>query len=159
MLCVIGIMFITGIKYFSVESYRYRTCFTADADYHNYDKELEKRKLEEYLDAVKRNKDITKEKYDQLRDFNRIRANQGVEKVKDKKLHRQKTETNTESSNSKKRRDNYDDFDFEESVEMNKQGQNVKDSLTNKKSENRDFQEEDYDLSSYGKGRVSNRKY
>ena len=100
MLCVIGILFITGFKYFSVESYRYRTSFTADADYRRYDEELEKRKLEEYLDAVKRNKDVKKEKNDQLKDFDRIRAEQGIEKVKDQKLHRQKT--NQSNTNVKK---------------------------------------------------------
>jgi len=109
MLCVIGVMFITGFKYFSVESYRYRTSFTAAADYKDYDDELEKRKLEEYLDAVKRNKDVKKEKNDQLKDFDRIRAEQGIEKVKDQKLHRQKTN----KFDAKKYKGQYDETDEE----------------------------------------------
>ena len=109
MLCVIGVMFITGFKYFSVESYRYRTSFTAAADYKDYDDELEKRKLEEYLDAVKRNKDVKKEKNDQLKDFDRIRAEQGIEKVKDQKLHRQKTN----KFDARKYKGQYDETDEE----------------------------------------------
>ncbi len=110
-LSVIGIMIITGFKYFSVESYRYRTSFNADADYRLYDEELERRKLEEYLDAVKRNKDVKKEKSDQLRDFDRIRAEQGVEKVKDQKLHRQKVNKSSTKKKGKKRHGYYSDED------------------------------------------------
>ncbi|MEE0083669.1 MAG: hypothetical protein UE068_05565, partial [Paludibacteraceae bacterium] len=115
-LAVIGIMIITGIKYFSVESYRYRTSFTAEADYRNYDEELEKRKLEEYLDAVKRNKDVKKEKSDQLKDFDRIRAEQGIEKVKDQKLHRQKTNKvkNKRNKNFSEEFETENDLDYQE---------------------------------------------
>lgn len=120
MLCVIGIMFITGIKYFSVEAYRYRTSFTAEADYKTYDDELEKRKLSEYLDAVKRNKDVKKEKSEQLKKFDKTRAEQGVEKVKDQKLHRQVINRNKTKSktNSRKGLDDYHDYDMTEEEEM-----------------------------------------
>ena len=121
MLCVIGIMFITGFKYFSVESYRYRTSFTADADYKTYDDELEKRKLEEYLDAVKRNKDVKKEKNDQLKDFDRIRAGQGIEKVKDQKLHRQKTN----KPSTKKKKKNFDD-EFDDEYDLDNQNNKLR---------------------------------
>lgn len=117
-LCVIGIMFITGFKYFSVESYRYRTSFTADADYNRYDEELEKRKLEEYLDAVKRNEGVKKEKNDQLKDFDRIRAEQGIEKVKDQKLHRQQPV----KTKKKKKKDLEDELeDYEEGINKDKE--------------------------------------
>ncbi|MCR5248550.1 MAG: EpsG family protein [Paludibacteraceae bacterium] len=128
---VIGIMIITGIKYFSVESYRYRTSFTAEADYKNYDKELERRKLEEYLDAVKRNKDVKKEKSDQLRDFDRIRAEQGIEKVKDQKLHRQKT-----NKVKNKRRKNFnEEFETENDLEYQEE---KSDKLKSKSKDNDD---------------------
>ena len=88
-LIVFSLMIIIGLKYFSVDAYRYRTSFTAEIDYQKYDEDLEKRKLKEFLDARKRNKDITKEKNDQLKDFDKLRAKQGIGKVKDQKLHRQ----------------------------------------------------------------------
>lgn len=147
-LCVIGIMFITGFKYFSVESYRYRTSFTADADYARYDDELEKRKLEEYLDAVKRNKDVKKEKNDQLKDFDRIRAEQGIEKVKDQKLHRQKP-VKKKSKTKKNLDDEFEDYEEEELYKLEKELENRKsykdtDNKTRNESEE-DIDEEDKD--------------
>ena len=148
-LCVIGIMFITGFKYFSVESYRYRTSFTADADYARYDDELEKRKLEEYLDAVKRNKDVKKEKNDQLKDFDRIRAEQGIEKVKDQKLHRQKP-VKKKSKTKKNLDDEFEDYEEEELYKLEKELENRKsykdtDNKTRNESEEDIDEEEDKD--------------
>jgi hypothetical protein len=142
-LCVIGIMFITGFKYFSVESYRYRTSFTADADYARYDDELEKRKLEEYLDAVKRNKDVKKEKNDQLKDFDRIRAEQGIEKVKDQKLHRQKP-VKKKSKTKKNLDDEFEDYEEEELYKLEKELENRK-SYKDTDNKTRNESEEDID--------------
>lgn len=119
MLCVIALMFIIGFKYFCVESFRYKTCFTAEADYSRFDDELEKRKLEEYIDALKRNKDINKEKTKQLKEFNKIREQQGVEKIKESRLHRQKIER--KSSTSRNIRNTvYDDYDVDMSYDGEK---------------------------------------
>jgi hypothetical protein len=142
-------MFITGFKYFSVESYRYRTSFTADADYARYDDELEKRKLEEYLDAVKRNKDVKKEKNDQLKDFDRIRAEQGIEKVKDQKLHRQKP-VKKKSKTKKNLDDEFEDYEEEELYKLEKELENRKsykdtDNKTRNESEEDIDEEEDKD--------------
>lgn len=142
MICVIGIMFITGIKYFSVEAYRYRTSFTAEADYKTYDDELERRKLSEYLDAVERNKDVKKEKSDQLKKFDKIRAEQGVEKVRDQKLHRQKIKTKKSKKNIIRRKAFDDDeVDFDDDEEENE----IDDQDESESKEKNDEKEDDYD--------------
>lgn len=116
---VFGLMIIIGLKYFSVDAYRYRTSFTADADYKKYDEQLEKRKLEEFLEARKRNKDITKEKNDQLKDFDKVRAKQGIEKVKDQKLHRQ------DKYIQKKKKNNPDEDNTENNTKNRRNRRNV----------------------------------
>lgn len=152
MLCVIGIMFITGIKYFSVEAYRYRTSFTAEADYKTYDDELERRKLSEYLDAVERNKDVKKEKSDQLKKFNKIRAEQGVEKVRDQKLHRQKINTKKSKRNVSRRKVFEDEVDFDDEDELEddvKDGQEDSESKEdNEDQENEDEKDDSEDFES-----------
>lgn len=169
MLCVIGIMFITGVKYFSVEAYRYRTSFTAEADYYSYDEELEKRKMDEYLDAVKRNKDVKKEKTDQLKSFDKIRAEQGVEKVKDHRLHRQKTD-NSKSMAKNKRRKIFGDSDiefFDDDELMNKSTDSEEDDYSEKRDkvefskskENKKVDDEEDDENDMMKNNYNNRHY
>lgn len=146
MLCVIGILFITGFKYFSVESYRYRTSFTADADYKRYDEELEKRKLEEYLDAVKRNKDVKKEKNDQLKDFDRIRAEQGIEKVKDQKLHRQKPSASSSTRKIKQDDEYEEENDFDNQEKKIEERRSTRDADKESSDESsKDKEDDDYD--------------